>query len=92
MKLRKPKDFWKLQKAMYIRYMKEDGQPPMDLTEFFVAEEDALLPQQERTKRVVMSFLCGDPLHGGAGTVLSAARVIADLPGRSPSEAACPGE
>ncbi|XP_029621282.1 KIF1-binding protein homolog [Salmo trutta] len=53
--IEKAQGFLETAEAMYIRYMKEDGQPPMDLTEFFVAEEEAL-PQQERTKRFEMAY------------------------------------
>ncbi|KAM6977450.1 KIF-binding protein [Aplochiton taeniatus] len=41
--------------AMYVRYMKEEGVPPIDLPEYFVAEEDRL-PQQERTKRFELVY------------------------------------
>uniref|UniRef100_A0A4W5RHW4 KIF-binding protein n=1 Tax=Hucho hucho TaxID=62062 RepID=A0A4W5RHW4_9TELE len=44
-----------LETEKYIRYMKKDGQPSMDLTELFVAEEDAL-PQQEKIKLFEMAY------------------------------------
>ncbi|XP_063047905.1 KIF-binding protein [Engraulis encrasicolus] len=47
--------FLQVAELTYMRYMKEDGHPPMDLTEFFVGEEDQL-PQQERTKRFEMAY------------------------------------
>ncbi|XP_076141517.1 KIF-binding protein [Alosa pseudoharengus] len=51
----KAQGFLETAESIYIRYMKEDGQPPMDLTEFFVGEEDQL-SQQERTKRFELAY------------------------------------
>ncbi|KAJ8013708.1 hypothetical protein DPEC_G00032590 [Dallia pectoralis] len=51
----KAQEFLENAEAMYRRYMKEDGHPPMDLAEFFMAQEDSL-PEQERTKRFEMAY------------------------------------
>ncbi|KAL4640878.1 KIF1-binding protein [Arapaima gigas] len=53
--IEKAQGFLESAESIYIRYMKEDGQPPTDLTEFFVGEEDEL-SQQERTKRFEMAY------------------------------------
>lgn len=41
--------------ALYNRYMKEDGKPPMDPNEYFMAEEEKLT-EQERTKRFEKAY------------------------------------
>ncbi|KAG7333847.1 hypothetical protein KOW79_002254 [Hemibagrus wyckioides] len=41
--------------SIYTHYMKEDGQPPLDLVDFFVLEEDAP-SQQERIRRFEMAY------------------------------------
>ncbi|KAL2083240.1 hypothetical protein ACEWY4_021013 [Coilia grayii] len=53
--IEKAQGFLEMAENIYMRYMKEDGQPPMDLTDFFVGEEDQL-SQQERTKRFEMAY------------------------------------
>uniref|UniRef100_A0A671Y6H8 KIF-binding protein n=1 Tax=Sparus aurata TaxID=8175 RepID=A0A671Y6H8_SPAAU len=42
--------FLETAESIYQRYMKEDGSPPTDMTEYFTTEEK-LLTHQERTKR-----------------------------------------
>uniref|UniRef100_A0A1A8Q8G1 KIF-binding protein n=1 Tax=Nothobranchius rachovii TaxID=451742 RepID=A0A1A8Q8G1_9TELE len=41
--------------SIYQRYMKEDGTPPTDMTEYFSAEEN-LLTHQERIKRFELAY------------------------------------
>ncbi|XP_017274282.1 KIF-binding protein [Kryptolebias marmoratus] len=41
--------------SIYQRYMKEDGRPPTDMTEYFSTEEN-LLTHQERTKRFELAY------------------------------------
>ncbi|KAJ8393276.1 hypothetical protein AAFF_G00063480 [Aldrovandia affinis] len=53
--IEKAQGFLETAESMYVRYMKEVGQPPMDLTDFFMVEEEAL-SQQERTKRFEMAY------------------------------------
>ncbi|KAG7462765.1 hypothetical protein MATL_G00188270 [Megalops atlanticus] len=53
--IEKAQGFLEAAESMYTTYMKEVGQPPMDLTEFFMAKEDAL-SQQEKTKRFEMAY------------------------------------
>ncbi|MBN3295770.1 KBP protein, partial [Amia calva] len=52
--IEKAQAFLETAESLYIRYMKEDGQPPMDLSDFFLAEEEKL-SEQERTKRFEMA-------------------------------------
>ncbi|XP_051508044.1 KIF-binding protein [Myxocyprinus asiaticus] len=51
----KAQGFLETAESMYLRYMKEDGQPPMDLQDFFVAEGDEL-SQQEKIRRFEMAY------------------------------------
>ncbi|XP_072534499.1 KIF-binding protein [Salminus brasiliensis] len=51
----KAQGFLETAESIYVQYMKEDGQPPMDLADFFVAEEDAS-SQQERMRRFEMAY------------------------------------
>ncbi|KAI1894604.1 hypothetical protein AGOR_G00117480 [Albula goreensis] len=53
--IEKAQGFLESAESMYVWYMKEVGQPPMDLTDLFLAEEEAL-SQQERTKRFEMAY------------------------------------
>ncbi|KAJ8359922.1 hypothetical protein SKAU_G00164470 [Synaphobranchus kaupii] len=53
--IEKAQGFLETAESMYVRYMKEVGQPPMDLTDFFMVEEEAL-SQQERAKRFEMAY------------------------------------
>lgn len=53
--IEKAQGFLETAETMYKRFMKEDGLPPKDLTEYFAAEEQ-LLTQQERTKRFEMAY------------------------------------
>ncbi|XP_027030862.1 KIF-binding protein [Tachysurus fulvidraco] len=46
--------FLETAESVYVRYMKEDGQPPLDLKDFFVLEEDAP-SQQEKIRRFEMA-------------------------------------
>uniref|UniRef100_A0A665URL8 KIF-binding protein n=1 Tax=Echeneis naucrates TaxID=173247 RepID=A0A665URL8_ECHNA len=48
--------FLETAESIYQRYMKEDGSPPTDMTEYFTTEEK-LLTHQERTKRLLASCL-----------------------------------
>ncbi|KAG9275592.1 KIF1-binding protein [Astyanax mexicanus] len=51
----KAQGFLETAESIYVNYMKEDGQPPVDLMDFFVAEEDATT-QQERMRRFEMAY------------------------------------
>ncbi|XP_006630631.2 KIF-binding protein [Lepisosteus oculatus] len=50
----KAQGFLETAESLYIQYMKQDGQPPMDLSDFFVTEGESVL-DQERTKRFEMA-------------------------------------
>uniref|UniRef100_A0AAQ5YV87 KIF-binding protein n=1 Tax=Amphiprion ocellaris TaxID=80972 RepID=A0AAQ5YV87_AMPOC len=47
--------FLETAESIYQRYMKEDGSPPTDMTEYFTSEEN-LLTHQERTKRFELAY------------------------------------
>ncbi|CAJ1048859.1 KIF-binding protein [Xyrichtys novacula] len=47
--------FLETAESVYQRYMKEDGSPPTDMTEYFTSEEK-LLTHQERTRRFEMAY------------------------------------
>ncbi|XP_037608018.1 KIF-binding protein [Sebastes umbrosus] len=47
--------FLETAESTYQRYMKEDGSPPTDMTEYFTTEEK-LLTHQERTKRFELAY------------------------------------
>uniref|UniRef100_A0A669D257 KIF-binding protein n=1 Tax=Oreochromis niloticus TaxID=8128 RepID=A0A669D257_ORENI len=47
--------FLETAESIYQRYMKEDGSPPTDMTEYFAAEEN-LLTHQERIKRFELAY------------------------------------
>ncbi|XP_034435032.1 KIF-binding protein [Hippoglossus hippoglossus] len=47
--------FLETAESIYLRYMKEDGSPPTDMTEYFTTEEN-LLTHQERTKRFELAY------------------------------------
>ncbi|KAM8894303.1 KIF-binding protein [Spinachia spinachia] len=47
--------FLETAESNYQRYMKEDGSPPTDMTEYFTSEEN-LLTHQERTKRFELAY------------------------------------
>ncbi|KAM4592283.1 KIF-binding protein [Odontesthes bonariensis] len=47
--------FLETAESIYQRYMKEDGSPPTDMTEYFSAEEN-LLTHQERTKKFELAY------------------------------------
>ncbi|XP_029950941.1 KIF-binding protein [Salarias fasciatus] len=47
--------FLETAESIYQRYMKEDGTPPTDMTEYFTTEENQLT-HQERTKRFELAF------------------------------------
>ncbi|KAA0717906.1 KIF1-binding protein -like protein [Triplophysa tibetana] len=51
----KAQGFLEIAESMYLLYMKEDGQPPMDLEDFFVPEGEGL-SQQEKTRRFEMAY------------------------------------
>ncbi|KAL7889721.1 hypothetical protein AOLI_G00019790 [Acnodon oligacanthus] len=51
----KAQGFLETAKSIYVRYMKEDGQPPLDLVDFFVVEQEAP-SQQERMRRFEMVY------------------------------------
>ncbi|XP_051503560.1 KIF-binding protein-like [Myxocyprinus asiaticus] len=53
--IEKAQGFLEKAESMYLRYMKEDGQPPMDLQDFFVVEGDEL-SQQEKIRRFEMAY------------------------------------
>ncbi|XP_062320006.1 KIF-binding protein [Osmerus eperlanus] len=53
--IEKAQGYLETAEAMYKRFMKEDGLPPTDITEYFAAEEEKL-SQQERTKRFEMVY------------------------------------
>ncbi|KAF7669376.1 hypothetical protein LDENG_00192940 [Lucifuga dentata] len=47
--------FLETAESIYQRYMKEEGSPPTDMTEYFTTEEN-LLTHQERTKRFELAY------------------------------------
>ncbi|XP_056134321.1 KIF-binding protein [Lampris incognitus] len=47
--------FLETAESIYLRYMKEEGSPPTDMTEYFSTEEN-LLTHQERTKRFELAY------------------------------------
>uniref|UniRef100_A0A4W6G307 KIF-binding protein n=1 Tax=Lates calcarifer TaxID=8187 RepID=A0A4W6G307_LATCA len=47
--------FLETAESIYQHYMKEDGSPPTDMTEYFTTEEK-LLTHQERTKRFELAY------------------------------------
>ncbi|KAK5873843.1 hypothetical protein PBY51_018846 [Eleginops maclovinus] len=47
--------FLETAESIYQRYMKEDGSPPFDMTDYFSTEEN-LLTHQERTKRFELAY------------------------------------
>ncbi|CAL8353215.1 unnamed protein product [Merluccius merluccius] len=47
--------FLETAEATYLRYMKEEGSPPTDMTEYFSTEENHLT-HQERTKRFELAY------------------------------------
>ncbi|XP_034536661.1 KIF-binding protein [Notolabrus celidotus] len=47
--------FLETAESVYQRYMKEDGSPPTDMTEYFTTEEK-LLTHQDRTKRFELAY------------------------------------
>ncbi|KAM4597025.1 KIF-binding protein [Fundulus diaphanus] len=47
--------FLETAESIYQRYMKEDGRPPTDMTEYFSAEENQLT-HQERSKRFELAY------------------------------------
>ncbi|XP_066535152.1 KIF-binding protein [Hoplias malabaricus] len=51
----KAQGFLETAESIYIQYMKEDGQPPLDLVDFFVPEEEAP-SQQEKMRRFEMAY------------------------------------
>ncbi|KAI4894286.1 hypothetical protein NFI96_016309 [Prochilodus magdalenae] len=51
----KAQGFLETAESIYVHYMKEEGQPPLDLVDFLVAEEEAP-SQQERMKRFEMAY------------------------------------
>ncbi|XP_065152909.1 KIF-binding protein [Paramisgurnus dabryanus] len=53
--IEKAQGFLEIAESMYLLYMKEDGQAPMDLQDFFVPEGEEL-SQQERTRRFEMAY------------------------------------
>uniref|UniRef100_A0A7N8YK08 KIF-binding protein n=1 Tax=Mastacembelus armatus TaxID=205130 RepID=A0A7N8YK08_9TELE len=48
-------EFLETAESIYQCYMKEDGTPPTDMTEYFTTEEN-LLTHQERTKRFELAY------------------------------------
>ncbi|KAI7805501.1 KIF-binding protein [Triplophysa rosa] len=53
--IEKAQGYLEIAESMYLLYMKEDGQPPMDLEDFFVPEGEEL-SQQEKTRRFEMAY------------------------------------
>ncbi|KAM3876671.1 KIF-binding protein [Diretmus argenteus] len=47
--------FLETAESIYLQYMKEDGSPPTDMTEYFTSEEN-LLTHQERVKRFELAY------------------------------------
>uniref|UniRef100_A0A8C2YZ89 KIF-binding protein n=1 Tax=Cyclopterus lumpus TaxID=8103 RepID=A0A8C2YZ89_CYCLU len=47
--------FLETAESIYQRYLKEDGSPPTDMTEYFTTEEN-MLTHQERTKRFELAY------------------------------------
>uniref|UniRef100_A0A668APV1 KIF-binding protein n=1 Tax=Myripristis murdjan TaxID=586833 RepID=A0A668APV1_9TELE len=58
----KAQGFLETAESIYQRYMKEEGSPPMDMTEYFTTEENQLT-HQERTKSVIIHICPGDLKH-----------------------------
>uniref|UniRef100_A0A667XJU3 KIF-binding protein n=1 Tax=Myripristis murdjan TaxID=586833 RepID=A0A667XJU3_9TELE len=54
----KAQGFLETAESIYQRYMKEEGSPPMDMTEYFTTEENQLT-HQERTKSVIIHICPG---------------------------------
>ncbi|XDV50236.1 hypothetical protein PO909_019324 [Leuciscus waleckii] len=53
--IEKAQGFLEIAETMYLLYMKEDGQPPLDLQDFFVPQGEEL-SQQEKTRRFEMAY------------------------------------
>lgn len=53
--IEKAQGFLEIAESMYLLYMREDGQPPLDLQDFFVLEGEEL-SQQEKTRRFEMAY------------------------------------
>nr|A8WE67.1 RecName: Full=KIF-binding protein; AltName: Full=KIF1-binding protein [Danio rerio]ABW89743.1 kif1-binding protein [Danio rerio] len=53
--IEKAQGFLEIAETMYLVYMKEDGQPPLDLQDFFVPEGEEL-SQQEKIRRFEMAY------------------------------------
>ncbi|KAK2854156.1 hypothetical protein Q5P01_006817 [Channa striata] len=51
----KAQEFLETAESIYQRYMKEDGSPPTDMTEYFTTEEN-LLTRQEKNKRFELAY------------------------------------
>lgn len=51
----KAQGFLETAESIYQQYMKEDGSPPTDMTEYFAAEEN-MLTHQERTRRFELAY------------------------------------
>ncbi|XP_067242291.1 KIF-binding protein [Chanodichthys erythropterus] len=53
--IEKAQGFLETAESMYLLYMKEDGQPPLDLEDFFVPEGEEF-SQQEKIRRFEMAY------------------------------------
>ncbi|TRY90524.1 hypothetical protein DNTS_002653 [Danionella cerebrum] len=53
--IEKAQGYLEIAESMYLLYMREDGQPPLDLQEFFVAEGEEF-STQEKIRRFEMSY------------------------------------
>uniref|UniRef100_A0A8C1ULZ1 KIF-binding protein n=1 Tax=Cyprinus carpio TaxID=7962 RepID=A0A8C1ULZ1_CYPCA len=53
--IEKAQGFLEIAESMYLLYMKEDGQPPLDLQDYFVLEGEEL-SQQEKIRRFEMAY------------------------------------
>ncbi|XP_034044412.1 KIF-binding protein isoform X1 [Thalassophryne amazonica] len=53
--MEKAQGFLEMAESIYQQYMKEEGSPPLDITEYFCTEEN-LLTHQEKTKRFELAY------------------------------------
>ncbi|KAJ3593435.1 hypothetical protein NHX12_005770 [Muraenolepis orangiensis] len=76
--------YLEMAEVTYLIYMKEEGSPPMDMTEYFSTEENHLT-HQERTKRFELAYT--HTKYYLAQVYKNLATVVSGLAGEVPSEA-----
>uniref|UniRef100_A0A672SR57 KIF-binding protein n=1 Tax=Sinocyclocheilus grahami TaxID=75366 RepID=A0A672SR57_SINGR len=54
--IEKAQGFLEIAESMYLLYMREDGQPPLDLQDFFVLEGEELSQQEKIRSRFEMAY------------------------------------